>query len=103
MGDLQGDDLHGGMNTRNSYSRIGDSLDDDEEISEHKNDCSLTQELFDSELSYTISYYDSPLQPGIAPRWSDQNLLGNDVEKLKRTKAKGIRKELNIKELERRQ
>lgn len=30
----------------------------------------LTQEVFESEQSYTITYYDNPLQPGIAPRWS---------------------------------
>ena len=28
-------------------------------------------QVFESENSYTITYYDNPLQPGIAPRWSD--------------------------------
>jgi len=33
----------------------------------------LTQESFDD--AYVITYYDSPLQAGIAPKWSDQNVL----------------------------
>lgn len=37
----------------------------------------LTQDLFASENSYPITYYDNPLQPGICPRWSDQNVLAS--------------------------
>jgi len=36
----------------------------------------LTQEAFEDDSSYPITYYDNPLQPGIMPRWSDQNVLG---------------------------
>lgn len=35
----------------------------------------LNQERF-QEDGYPITYYDNPLQPGILPRWSDQNVLG---------------------------
>jgi len=65
-------------------------------------DGELNQEVFDSEHSYTISYYDNPLQPGIKPTWSDQNVLGNrrlSVEK----KKEMPRKELNFEEFQRRQ
>lgn len=59
----------------------------------------LTQELFDSEDSYPITYYDNPLQPGIKPRWSDQNILGSRKSKCKELP----RKELNAEEFLRRQ
>merc|ERR1711874_117183 len=58
----------------------------------------LTQEVYNSEWSYPIRYYDNPLQPGITPMWSDQNVLGG-------TKAKNKtppRKELNFEEFQRR-
>merc|ERR1719433_2660494 len=56
----------------------------------------LTQELFESEESYTITYYDNPLQPGIAPRWGDQNG--------KKYRKKDMpRRELNWEEFQRRQ
>lgn len=56
----------------------------------------LTQELFDSEESYPITYYDNPLQPGIAPRWSDQNSS--------KPRRKDLpRRELNFEEFQRRQ
>lgn len=61
----------------------------------------LTQEIFESEESYPITYYDNPLQPGISPRWSDQNVLGQ-----KRGKKKPVdlpRRELNFEEFQRRQ
>jgi len=58
----------------------------------------LTQEVFESENSYTITYYDNPLQPGIAPRWSDQNRLTG-----KRLKSDLPRRELNQEEYQRRQ
>lgn len=62
----------------------------------------LTQEVWQSEQSYTISYYDNPLQPGIQPRWSDQNVLG--TKKLSEAKRKELpRKELNWEEFQRRQ
>lgn len=59
----------------------------------------LTQELFESEQSYPITYYDNPLQPGIAPRWSDQNRLDGRSRKKKDLP----RKELNYEEFQRRQ
>lgn len=59
----------------------------------------LTQEVFVSELSYTLSYYDNPLQPGITPRWSDQNVLGATKAKKKDLP----RRELNWEEFQRRQ
>jgi len=34
----------------------------------------LNQERF-AEDGYPITYYDNPLQPGITPNWSDQNVL----------------------------
>merc|ERR1719487_1072959 len=59
----------------------------------------LTQELFESEDSYPITYYDNPLQPGITPRWSDQNVLG-----ARKAKVKDLpRRELNFEEFQRRQ
>lgn len=59
----------------------------------------LTQAIFDSEESYPITYYDNPLQPGITPRWSDQNVLGG-----KKAKKKNLpRRELNFEEFQRRQ
>jgi len=59
----------------------------------------LTQEVFESEDSYPITYYDNPLQPGIAPKWSDQNVLGR-----KKAKKKDLpRRELNFEEFQRRQ
>jgi len=59
----------------------------------------LTQEIFESEQSYPITYYDNPLQPGIAPRWSDQNVLGG-----RKAKKKDLpRRELNFEEFQRRQ
>lgn len=62
----------------------------------------LTQEIFDSQQSYTITYYDNPLQPGITPMWSDQNVLGSN--KLSSKKKKEIpRKQLNWEEFQRRQ
>ncbi|CAD7951674.1 unnamed protein product [Amoebophrya sp. A25] len=61
----------------------------------------LTQEAFDRDSSYPITYYDTPLQPGIAPRWSDQNILGND--RPKDIEKRVERKELNYEEFERRQ
>lgn len=36
----------------------------------------LNQARF-AEDGYPITYYDNPLQPGIAPTWSDQNVLGS--------------------------
>eukprot|EP00747_Dinoflagellata_sp_TGD_P182443 gnl/TRDRNA2_/TRDRNA2_36698_c0_seq1.p1 gnl/TRDRNA2_/TRDRNA2_36698_c0~~gnl/TRDRNA2_/TRDRNA2_36698_c0_seq1.p1 ORF type:complete len:449 (+),score=89.64 gnl/TRDRNA2_/TRDRNA2_36698_c0_seq1:45-1391(+) len=63
----------------------------------------LTQKVFDSEDSYTISYYDNPLQPGITPMWSDQNVLGR-VKRLSEKKQRELpRKELNWEEFQRRQ
>ncbi|CAJ1332559.1 unnamed protein product, partial [Effrenium voratum] len=62
-------------------------------------DSVLTQEVFESEASYTITYYDNPLQPGIAPRWSDQNLLGGRAKKVEQMP----RRELNQEEYQRRQ
>jgi len=59
----------------------------------------LTQVVFDSEESYTITYYDNPLQPGITPMWSDQNVLGSRKAKVKNLP----RKELNFEEFQRRQ
>mmetsp|Transcript_28440 Transcript_28440/g.51392 ORF Transcript_28440/g.51392 Transcript_28440/m.51392 type:complete len:439 (+) Transcript_28440:55-1371(+) len=56
----------------------------------------LTQEVFEGEESYTITYYDNPLQPGIAPRWGDQN--GK-----KARKRDMPRRELNFEEFQRRQ
>jgi len=56
----------------------------------------LTQEMFESEESYTITYYDNPLQPGIAPRWGDQN--GKKAKKREMP-----RRELNFEEFQRRQ
>eukprot|EP00929_Paragymnodinium_shiwhaense_P028054 TRINITY_DN16336_c0_g1_i1.p1 TRINITY_DN16336_c0_g1~~TRINITY_DN16336_c0_g1_i1.p1 ORF type:complete len:273 (-),score=47.04 TRINITY_DN16336_c0_g1_i1:113-931(-) len=35
----------------------------------------LSQERFQVD-GYPITYYDNPLQPGIKPTWSDQNVLG---------------------------
>mmetsp|Transcript_81546 Transcript_81546/g.231068 ORF Transcript_81546/g.231068 Transcript_81546/m.231068 type:complete len:442 (-) Transcript_81546:41-1366(-) len=62
----------------------------------------LTQEAFDSEQSYTITYYDNPLQPGIKPFWSDQNVLGSS--RLSAKKRQELpRKELNFEEFQRRQ
>mmetsp|Transcript_28696 Transcript_28696/g.46203 ORF Transcript_28696/g.46203 Transcript_28696/m.46203 type:complete len:458 (+) Transcript_28696:85-1458(+) len=59
----------------------------------------LTQEVFESDRSYPITYYDNPLQPGIQPRWSDQNVLGGT-----RLKKKDVpRKELTFEEFQRRQ
>jgi len=56
----------------------------------------LTQEAFESEDSYTITYYDNPLQPGIQPTWGDQNG--------KKFKKKDMpRRELNFEEFKRRQ
>mmetsp|Transcript_9558 Transcript_9558/g.17747 ORF Transcript_9558/g.17747 Transcript_9558/m.17747 type:complete len:385 (-) Transcript_9558:131-1285(-) len=61
-------------------------------------DIILTQEVFESEVAYTITYYDNPLQPGIAPRWSDQNRLTG------RALKPGLpRRELNQEEFQRRQ
>jgi len=58
----------------------------------------LTQEAFESEDSYTITYYDNPLQPGIAPKWSDQNVLGG-----KKTNKKQLPcRELNLVEFQQR-
>lgn len=62
----------------------------------------LTQQVFDSEESYTISYYDNPLQPGITPMWGDQNVLGNQKLSAQK-KAELPRKELTWEELQRRQ
>lgn len=60
----------------------------------------LTQAIFESEASYPITYYDNPLQPGIAPRWSDQNVLGGH----RKNKNKELpRKELTFEEFQRRQ
>jgi len=62
----------------------------------------LTQEVYASEGAYTLSYYDNPLQPGITPMWSDQNVLGQ--KKLSERKKKELpRKELNWEEFQRRQ
>mmetsp|Transcript_101782 Transcript_101782/g.180484 ORF Transcript_101782/g.180484 Transcript_101782/m.180484 type:complete len:437 (+) Transcript_101782:54-1364(+) len=62
----------------------------------------LTQQIFESQDSYTITYYDNPLQPGITPMWSDQNVLGN--KRLSAQKKKEVpRKELNWEEFQRRQ
>jgi len=59
----------------------------------------LTQEMWANEDSYTITYYDNPLQPGITPRWSDQNVLGG-----RKAKKKDLpRRELNFEEFQRRQ
>lgn len=41
----------------------------------YNEDRELTQECFAGD-GYIITYYDNPLQPGIRPRWSDQNVLG---------------------------
>merc|ERR1711994_991434 len=60
------------------------------------NEGELTQEVFESEDSYPITYYDNPLQPGIRPKWSDHNALGG-----KKTK-KLPRRELNFEEFQRR-
>lgn len=62
------------------------------------NDSILTQDVFESEASYTITYYDNPLQPGITPRWSDQNQLGG-----RKVKPDLPRRELNTEEFQRRQ
>jgi len=63
------------------------------------NEGELTQEVFESEDSYPITYYDNPLQPGITPKWSDQNVLGG-----KKAKKKELpRRELNFEEFQRRQ
>jgi len=59
----------------------------------------LTQEVFESEDSYPIMYYDNPLQPGITPKWSDQNVLGGKSA----TKKELPRRELNFVEFQRRQ
>ncbi len=40
-------------------------------------DVPLTQRSFFE--GYSITYYDEPLQPGILPRWSDQNVLGGNA------------------------
>jgi len=61
----------------------------------------LTQELFGSEKSYSLTYYDNPLQPGICPRWSDQNRL-NGRTGGKHSSALPTR-ELNFEEFQRRQ
>mmetsp|Transcript_105703 Transcript_105703/g.297298 ORF Transcript_105703/g.297298 Transcript_105703/m.297298 type:complete len:401 (-) Transcript_105703:99-1301(-) len=63
------------------------------------NEGDLTQDIFASEESYPITYYDNPLQPGILPRWSDQNVLGSKKHKKKEVP----RRELNIEEFQRRQ
>ncbi|CAK9038482.1 unnamed protein product [Durusdinium trenchii] len=60
----------------------------------------LTQEVFESEQSYTITYYDNPLQPGIAPRWSDQNRLTGRSHAQR--DAQLPRRELNGEEFQRR-
>lgn len=61
----------------------------------------LTQKMFASEDSYTITYYDNPLQPGIAPRWSDQN---SNTRGGRKSKQKDLpRRELNFEEFQRRQ
>lgn len=60
----------------------------------------LTQSIFESEDSYSITYYDNPLQPGIKPVWSDQNNLGTIRRK---TPNELPRKELNFEEFQRRQ
>ncbi|CAE8588488.1 unnamed protein product [Polarella glacialis] len=58
----------------------------------------LTQDIFESEESYTVTYYDNPLQPGIGPRWSDTN------EKTGRRDRSDLpRRELNFEEYQRRQ
>ena len=62
------------------------------------NDTILTQEVFESEASYTITYYDNPLQPGICPRWSDQNQLSG-----RKVQPDRPRRELNMEEFQRRQ
>eukprot|EP00927_Polykrikos_kofoidii_P011259 TRINITY_DN14763_c1_g1_i1.p1 TRINITY_DN14763_c1_g1~~TRINITY_DN14763_c1_g1_i1.p1 ORF type:complete len:376 (-),score=69.69 TRINITY_DN14763_c1_g1_i1:55-1182(-) len=59
----------------------------------------LTQEIFAGESSYSITYYDNPLQPGITPMWSDQNRLCGRQDKKKVLP----RKELNFEEFQRRQ
>mmetsp|Transcript_105924 Transcript_105924/g.309812 ORF Transcript_105924/g.309812 Transcript_105924/m.309812 type:complete len:455 (-) Transcript_105924:206-1570(-) len=66
-------------------------------------DGDLTQEIFDSEESYPITYYDNPLQPGIAPRWSDQNVLGAKKARKKPNVKELPRRELNFEEFQRRQ
>eukprot|EP00404_Azadinium_spinosum_P007461 CAMPEP_0180450170 /NCGR_PEP_ID=MMETSP1036_2-20121128/18101_1 /TAXON_ID=632150 /ORGANISM="Azadinium spinosum, Strain 3D9" /LENGTH=447 /DNA_ID=CAMNT_0022456603 /DNA_START=27 /DNA_END=1370 /DNA_ORIENTATION=- len=63
----------------------------------------LTQEVYESEQSYTISYYDNPLQPGITPMWSDQNVLGSCSRLPPKKKQALARKELNWEEFQRRQ
>jgi len=61
----------------------------------------LTQKLFESEDSYPITYYDNPLQPGIIPYWSDQNVLGSKKHKV--AKKDLPTRELNFEEFQRRQ
>ncbi|CAD7967247.1 unnamed protein product [Amoebophrya sp. A120] len=67
----------------------------------------LTQEMFERDSSYPITYYDTPLQPGIAPRWSDQNILASceKIREMNEKKAAGKveRRELSFEEFERRQ
>mmetsp|Transcript_18731 Transcript_18731/g.46829 ORF Transcript_18731/g.46829 Transcript_18731/m.46829 type:complete len:289 (+) Transcript_18731:263-1129(+) len=67
----------------------------------------LTQDAFEGEATYPITYYDTPLQPGISPRWSDQNVL-NSAAKIKdmnekRASGQVERRELSFEEFERRQ
>lgn len=54
----------------------------------------LTQESFDG--AYVITYYDNPLQAGITPKWSDQNISSGQ------RKSSAARRELNREELLRR-
>jgi hypothetical protein len=61
----------------------------------------LTQEIFESEESYPLTYYDNPLQPGIQPVWSDQNVLGQ--KKGKKKPEDLPRRALNYEEFQRRQ
>ena len=46
----------------------------------------LTQAMFDD--GYPITYMDNPLQPGIAPRWSDQNRLSGQAKALTQEQIK---------------
>lgn len=63
-------------------------------------DVELTQEVFTSEESYSLTYYDNPLQPGIAPKWSDQN----STDGILNCRKKDVpRRELNLEEFQRRQ
>jgi len=62
------------------------------------NEEELTQEVFESEDSYSIMYFDNPLQPGITPKWSDKYVLDE-----KRTKKNELpRRELNFEEFQQR-